>query len=468
MFSFSNRTLGAFVGLFLTFLALQSCGSSRVELRLQDLDPALTDFAEDSTYDYVTGKNGYVPIGIAQYDQLFADAAMTRAVVSQIKFSLERIVGDSTRLPENAQTGLFAVAMLKMAKSQLPTLPSRVEGVIQKLRGMNPTADFTGTKALQLPTAISSLKTAVSDMNTALLDVKRIADLILLSEGGKPQQNAVTTMEAQSKEKGVDASKIPIAVKNVTGTNLNEDMKRFAQSRVAMVLRNANYDVVTDSNAVYGVRCEFLLLGSGYALHVVLDSLGTVIQELDWDERGDFQMTLKPLLLAMAEALPKYTKAIQPVVEKQQEKIEEITQDTVSLVNPASIDSQAVTQTPDSVVADLNTVDLDQPVEEEEEILSETNIVETANEEKQGMSWRKKIGWMLLACSAGGAGGAYWADQKGLEYAEQYDEYRNARNYAQMKQAYDNIDEFELYRNSSIGFSIGTGVLGLILILLPE
>ena len=176
------------------FLFLNSCAGSVVQVTLTDLNPRMAEFQGDSIYDNVTNRVSYSTYGVPKYDKLFKEAALTSATLSQIRFSLERVMGDSLRFPADPRSAKFGVDMVLMAKKQVPELVGRVKTIVTGAMALNPVADFSGPAALKAPGVAVSLKNALTDMSSASQDLVQIGKLLLKTAqtkmAGKPIQAA--------------------------------------------------------------------------------------------------------------------------------------------------------------------------------------------------------------------------------------------------------------------------------------
>ncbi len=168
-----------YVFILSVFVLLNGCAGTLVEVSLTDLNPGLAEFQGDSVYDNVTNRVSYSTYGVEKYDNLFKEAAFTSATLSQLRFSLERVVGDSVRFPEGAQSAKFGIGMVKMAKVQVPELVGRVKSIVSNAMDLNPASDFGGPAMLKAPAVAKSLQGALSDMGSASSDLVQIGKLML-------------------------------------------------------------------------------------------------------------------------------------------------------------------------------------------------------------------------------------------------------------------------------------------------
>ena len=84
------------------------------------------------------------------------------------------------------------------------------------------------------------------------------------------------------------------------------------------------------------------------------------------------------------------------------------------------------------------------------------------------LSLKRKIAIGLWGSALLGAGGGYWFDSKGKDYAKDYDGAKTLGDSLQASVAYHNINNAKTDRAVSYGISIGTLILGAILWFLPE
>jgi hypothetical protein len=160
------------------FSIFTGCAGSSVEIGLGDLSSGLSSFAGDPIYDNVSQQVSYKKYGIPKYDNVFRDAAMTSATVRQLRFSLERVVGESESFPANARSTQFGLKMIEMATKQVPRLPQRVNSVITNLKALSPSKDFQGLDIGKVPSVAKSINGAVIDMTNATQDLIQIVKLL--------------------------------------------------------------------------------------------------------------------------------------------------------------------------------------------------------------------------------------------------------------------------------------------------
>ncbi len=191
------QTLFILVSAFFAII-LNSCAGSKVEVNLSDLNPKLKSFENDSTYDVVSGVTQYKTYGKPKYDNVFKEATYTRATISQLRFTLEHLVGDSTRFPSNAKSAKFGVAMIKMAQKQVPLLPKRVKTILDNASQLNPAEDFTSLDATAVPSVGKSIQKVMSDMTESSSDLVEITNLLIKAVNGAPKtESSISKKEPQ-------------------------------------------------------------------------------------------------------------------------------------------------------------------------------------------------------------------------------------------------------------------------------
>ncbi len=183
-------------------------GAKQVNISLMDLDPSLTKFVNDTIYDNVTNKSAYDTYGLEKYDAIFKEVAYTRATTSQLRFSLERVLGDSVRFPPNEKSLKFGKSMVKMAKNQVPQMADRVKTIVESTMALNPKSDFKGKDLMKAPAVALSLKGALSTMATAGNDIKEIGRL-LISIKDKIDISGVSDVSQSSEDENVSSKQTP-------------------------------------------------------------------------------------------------------------------------------------------------------------------------------------------------------------------------------------------------------------------
>jgi uncharacterized protein (TIGR02145 family) len=159
-------------------MILSGCGGTLVEVKLSDLNSGLRKYEGDTIYDNVTNNISYKTYDNAKYDEIFRESALTKATVDQIRFSLERVIGDSVSFPKNAKSKKFGIEMVKMAKKQVQELPTRVIKVTKGVASLSPKSDFSGMSKSKIPQVLISLKDAALQMKDAGEGVVEIGKLL--------------------------------------------------------------------------------------------------------------------------------------------------------------------------------------------------------------------------------------------------------------------------------------------------
>jgi hypothetical protein len=483
------------ISLALFILALTGCAGSRVEITLKDLEPGLESFENDSTYDQVTGQCGYTTVDIPKYDKIFREAAMTHATVSQIRYSLEKLMGDSARFPKDDRSRQFGVAMLLMAKKQVPKLPGRIGTVVMQAKDLRPTSDFTGMAAIKAPSAAISLKDVITDMASSGKDIKRIAQLLMKPGGFKAniagsevpaRKNKESNQQPSQEVSGNDiadsksqqSQKVSVLWVH-GGAPLTPEQLAFFRGRLSGGFENAGHTVVptttrmdsmftttsggakkkpnNDALARLGAELEvdhlvlgeLVSMGGGYSLHLdfVDGASGQVRSGSDFDERGDLLGVYRKLIQDAVQTLPAKKPAKEEPVKEPEVAIEsEIPVEPeipVEQVIPmAGTESEPETPrasaTPERVV----------PSE------ALPTVAETS------MSSQRKVALWLIGSSVVGFGSGYFFDGQIDHYAADYD---NAFVFNDQVAAYDNMERSRGYRNVAIGSASVLGFVGLVL-----
>lgn len=172
------------------------------------------------------------------------------------------------------------------------------------------------------------------------------------------------------------------------------------------------------------VAGNLVRFGSEYALHLEFIDVakGQILYTVDLEKRGDLEDVYKELCNSGAKKLIELVK--KPVVE----------QGTLSDTKTAMIPDDA--QVKPAVSKPLST--------------------------------KRKIAIALWGTSAITAGGGYYFDMQGAQYAKDYDAALEAQDAMELQKSYDNLDQMNLNRNVSYGVSITSAIAGLVLWFLPE
>jgi TolB-like protein len=84
------------------------------------------------------------------------------------------------------------------------------------------------------------------------------------------------------------------------------------------------------------------------------------------------------------------------------------------------------------------------------------------------ISFKRKVALALWGGSLLGAGGGYYFDGQGVKYLTDFNAAKSAGNRTDLRDAAGNVDDSKTYRSASLGLSVGTALIGLVLWFLPE
>lgn len=158
-----------FIGLVSSALAKQKKGE--VPITLTEVSSSLSEFENDADKDFVKKDFVYNESGVQKYDDVFKESAKIAATIAQIDGTIGLIKEEKLILISD-----FAIKSIAFAVTDLPKMEKMIKNLQNKIKSLDPKADFKGLKARKAPKATSGIKLAGEQLADALNKLPRLIE----------------------------------------------------------------------------------------------------------------------------------------------------------------------------------------------------------------------------------------------------------------------------------------------------
>lgn len=157
------------IGLVSNVLAKTKKGE--VVINLTKVSSSLSAFENDADKDFVKNDFVYTESGVAKYDDVFKESAKISATIAQIAGTIGLIKEEKVVLISD-----FAIKSIAFAVLDLPKMEEMIKTLQDKIKSLNPKADFKGAKARNIPKAASGIKVAGEQLTDAINKLPKLIE----------------------------------------------------------------------------------------------------------------------------------------------------------------------------------------------------------------------------------------------------------------------------------------------------
>ena len=163
-----NKKLFMVVLLLVSSLIVVGCGGGGAALKLSELDPTLTDCEKTSLDGIQETILKPDELGNEKYDKLFLEAAKINAALTELNHVILTYKNDKKAFIQSDQNRKCAVGIVQYGLKAIPQMTASATSLVDQLKALDPTNDFTGLNARKIPDATAGIAESVKNLNSSI------------------------------------------------------------------------------------------------------------------------------------------------------------------------------------------------------------------------------------------------------------------------------------------------------------